>query len=183
MPRTTTPTLTRLRPEERVEVLTGLLQRHPDLRAEAEEASRRLLDRVDVDAVAARVTSLLDDLHPEDLAARCGRGRGGYVHEVDAATELVEDAIAPVEADVRRCIALGLADAAARTLLGLVDGLHRRLDAADGSVLAYAGPDTPIEFAGWAVDRARDAGIELDRDELEARCPAWTLTPQGLCRG
>jgi hypothetical protein len=102
------------------------------------------------------------------------------VHETKAAYELVEDAIASVREDLRRCIGLGLMDEAARTLLGLVDGLHRCLDAPDGSVLACAGPDTPAELAAWAVEQARRDGVELDADEFEARCPSWTLTPTGL---
>jgi multicomponent Na+:H+ antiporter subunit D len=48
------------------------------------------------------------------------------------------------------------------------------------SVLAYAGPDTPGELAAWLTRKALDAGIVLDRDEVEARCPDWTLLPDGL---
>jgi hypothetical protein len=176
----TTPTLQRLRPDERAEVLTILLRRHPELRAEAEAASLRLVRRVDPDAVAAHVVAQLEHLDLDDLAGRVGRVPGGYVHETEAASELVDDAIDSVRDDLRRHIALGLTDEAARTLLGLVDGLHRCLDAPDGSVLAYAGPDTPLELAAWEVDRARRDGVEPDADELETRCPSWGLTPDGL---
>lgn len=69
----------------------------------------------------------------------------------------------------------------ARTvLLGVVAGLHRCCDARDGTVLAYAGPDTPVEHAAWLVGEALGAGIELDPDEVESRCPDWILLPDGL---
>jgi hypothetical protein len=176
----TTPTLRRLRPEERGEVLSILLRRHPELRAEAEATSLRLVRRVDVDAVATRLAADLHHLDLDDLVARSGRVPGGYVHETDAAYELIDEAVDAVRDDLRRHLALGLTDEAARTLLGLLDGLHRCRDARDGSVLAYAGSDTPFELAAWEVERARRDGVELDAGEVESRCPSWSLTPDGL---
>jgi hypothetical protein len=42
------------------------------------------------------------------LGARVGRVRGrGYVHETDAAWELVEEAIEPFRSDIERRAALG----------------------------------------------------------------------------
>lgn len=105
---------------------------------------------------------------------------GGYVHETEAAYELIDQTVDTVRDDLRRHLALGLTEEAARTLLGLVDGLHRCRDARDGTVLAYAGPDTPLELAAWEVERARLEGVEVDPAELETRCPSWTLTPNGL---
>jgi hypothetical protein len=65
-------------------------------------------------------------------------------------------------------------------LVGIVGGLYRCRDARDGTVLAYAGPDTPGEHAAWLVRQTLDAGIDLDPDEVESRCPDWTLHPDGL---
>ena len=89
------------------------------------------------------------------------------------------EALAPFEEDLWRAAALDLRDVARKVLLGIVAGLYRCCDAPDGSVLAYAGPDTPGKHAAWLIRQALKAGIDLDVDELESRCPDWTIPMQG----
>lgn len=170
---TVTPAFDRLHDSEQAQVLHQLLDRHPHLRSEAEQASNALLRDVTVAAVADRVSERLTGLELADLAARAGRVPGGYVEPGEAATELVEQALVPVESDLHRCIDLGLRQTARRMLLGLVAGMHRCSNPPEGTVLAHAGPDTLTEHTRWLIDEMQQAGIELDADELEERCPQW----------
>jgi hypothetical protein len=177
---TATPALDRLRPQERAGLLSELLATHPELAEELEARALARIHDVDADVIARHLKERLDELPLTDLAARAGRQPGHYVHETDAANEIVAEALAPYEDDLWRAVALDLDDASRATLLGIVVGLHRCRDAPNATVLAYAGPDTPAEHAAWLVRQAHDVGIELHPDEVEARCPGWILLPSGL---
>lgn len=177
---TSTPALDRLRPHEQAALLPELLSAHPQLADLLEALAIARIRDVDADRVARELRSRLVELPLDELAARAGRHPGTYVHETDAAYELVVEAIATDEEDLWRAAALDLPDVARAILLGIVDGLGRCRNARDGSVLAYAGPDIPGELAAWLTRKALDGGIALDRDEVEARCPGWTLLPDGL---
>lgn len=171
-----TPVLDRLRADEQAHVLRELLRADPGLGPQAEQAAATLLRHVSAEDVADRVVLELDELGLDQLAARAGRVPGGYVEPTEAASELVVEALAPVEADLRRCIELEFLSAARQTLLGLLAGLHRRRSPRDGTVLAHAGEDMPLEHAEWLVDQAVRDGFELGADDLEAHCPDWQLT-------
>lgn len=170
---TLTPVLDRLRDGEQAQVLHELLGRHPQLHSEAEQVAIELLREVTVDAVTDRVTGRLTGLELADLGARAGRVPGGYVEPGEAASELVEGALASVESDLGRCIDLGLRQAARQILLGLITGMHRCSNPPEGTVLAHAGPDTLTEHTTWLVDQMQQAGLVLDVDELQERCPGW----------
>lgn len=171
-----TPALDRLGADEQAHVLRELLGAHPDLRPQAEQTAATLLRHVSTEEVADRVVLELDGIGLVQLAARTGRVPGGYVEPTDAACELVLEGLAPIEADLRRCIELGFRPAARQTLLGLLAGLHRRRSPRDGTVLAHAGEDVPLEHAAWLVDEAARDGLELSADDLESHCPDWQLT-------
>jgi len=161
-----------LDPVERAKVLMALIEEQAALLPEAERHARTLLEDTDPESVADEVADALQDIPLEDLAARAGRQPGhGYVHETEAAMWLVEEAVEPFVDDLRRRAGLGMQGAASRIALGVLAGLDRCQDAADGSVLAYAGPDTPAELADWVVSKAREAGLDLPPQELEAVWP------------
>jgi len=164
-----------LTPEERAAVLDELLAERPLLRARAEQAARRLLASVTVEDIAAAVSSALTGLALEDLAARAGRVRGrGYVHETDAAWELVHEVVDPFLADVRRREGLGLLGAAGGVATGIVAGLYDARDPEDGSVLAYAGPDSPCALADEVLREAGRLGVEIPDDAPVRWWPRWT---------
>lgn len=170
---TVTPAFDRLRGDERTQVLHELLGRHPELRSEVERMAVALLRDVTVDEVIDRVTEGLRGLDLADLAARAGRVPGGYIEPGEAASELVEESVVPVESDLRRCIDLGLQQEAKQMLLGLVVGLYQCSAPPEGTVLAHAGPDTLTEHASWLVDEMHRAGIALETAELDEHCPGW----------
>ena len=175
-----TPALDRLRPREQSDLLPELLARHPEIAETLETLALTRIRDVEADGTAGRLAARLRDLPLDELAARAGKHPGTYVHETDAAYEIVIEALAPFEEDLWRASDLQLGEVARTILAGIVAGLYRCHDARDGTVLAYAGPDTPGEHAAWLVRQALDAGIDLDPDEVESRCPDWTLHTDGL---
>jgi hypothetical protein len=132
-----TPVLDRLRPDEHARVLRELLRGHPELRLGAEQAATALLRQASADEVAGRVVIALGEFGLDDLAARSGRIPGGYVEPTEAACELVLDALAPIEAELRRCLELDLHAAARQTLLGL-------LAASTDAAHLGTGPSLPV---------------------------------------
>jgi len=94
------------------------------------------------------------------LDALAGRVRGrGHVHESEATWELVEKAIEPFRSDLDRRAALGLLDAAADLAVGIVAGFYWTRVAEEGTVLAYAGEDMPVDLASEVLDLAERLAV------------------------
>ncbi|MGH7822517.1 MAG: hypothetical protein ACREQ9_22375, partial [Candidatus Binatia bacterium] len=119
-------------------MLRSLLDRHPELGAEAEEIARATLTDVDVDAVAENVEQAVLDLDLDDLNSRAGRHSWGYVEPTEAAWELLGEAIEPFLEEMNRHIELAFEAAATRTCAGIVLGLYR------------CRGKTPDQVLGWA---------------------------------
>ncbi len=155
-------------------MLDALVAQRPDLAVEAEQLAGELLSSVSIDEIAAQVEVALIGIPLDALGSRSGRVRGrGYVHEVDAAWELVEEAVEPFRSDLRRRAALGLLDAAASLAVGLVAGLHLVREPEMGTVLAYAGEDAPCELASGVLDLAAKLGVEVPEDAANDHWPDW----------
>jgi hypothetical protein len=95
------------------------------------------------------------------------------VHEVDAACELVEEAIEPFRADLRRRASLGSSSAASSVAAGIVAGLYLVREPEAGTVLAYAGEDTPGQLADDVLRLAAGLGVEIPADAAEEHWPDW----------
>lgn len=165
-----------LDPTERGAVLADLLAERPDLREDVERLAAAHLTTISADMVAGDVEWQLESIGLEDLAGRAGRQPGrGYVHESEAAYELVQEALRPFVDDMLRRARLGMTEAAAELALGIIAGLYGCREAPDGTVLAYAGPDTPWVLADRVASEGRKAGVPLTLEALEDACPDWTL--------
>ena len=90
------------------------------------------------------------DLDIDDLDTRAGRHGWGYVEPADAAWELLEEAINPFLAEMKRHIEPGFEAAATATCAGIVMGLYRCRGKNSDQVLGWA-VDFPAETAGHAV--------------------------------
>ncbi len=165
-----------LTPAERGEVLGALLVAHPELAGEATRIASELLSSCSTEHVASEVQTALVSVPLDDLGARAGRVRGrGYVHETDAAWELVEEVIGLFRSDLERRAALGYPDAAASMAVGIVAGLYRVREPEMGTVLAYAGEDAPSELAASVIDRAGRLRVAIPDDAAETYWPCWDL--------
>ena len=160
---------------ERSEVLGLLLSAHPELQGEAERVAGALLLSVSVEQIATEVESALVGIPLDAFAARAGRVRGrGYVHETDAAWELVEEAMGPFRSDLERRAALGVTEAAARVAVGIITGLHRVREPEMGTVLANAGDEAPPELAASILDLAATLGVVIPDDAPGKHWSSWT---------
>lgn len=163
-----------LTPAERGEVFAGLLVSHPELKGDAEQIATELLSSTSIEEVASEVESALVSIPLDALAARAGRVQGrGYVHETDAAWELVEEAIESFRSDLDRRAALGLTDAATGLAAGIVAGLYRVRKPEMGTVLAYAGEDAPLELVADVLHLAATLAVSIPIDAAEAYWPDW----------
>ena len=171
--RPSTPALDQLTSDERGSLLDEVLVVHPELLVDAERLALARLSTIDADEVAESLEWALREADADPLAYRAGRVRGrGYVHENEAASEILEELLQPALDDLSRRASLGLLDAARQLALGLLRGLancHEDVD--DGTVLAYAGPDVTDDLA-WSVrDTLTKAGIDLPDEVLEDLSP------------
>ena len=170
--------LARLKPEEGAGVLRSLLERHPELVAEAEEIARATVTDVDADAVAEDAEDAILALDLDDLEARAGGKRWGYVEPSEAAWELLEEALEPFLTDMKRHIELSFEATATATCAGIVLGLYRCRGKSSDGALGWA-PDFPAETAGRAVATlARESGARHRRtwqlpDTIVDQVPAW----------
>ena len=165
-------------PGERGQVLAALVAERPELAVEAERLAAELLSAASIGEVADEVALALLSIPLDALGARAGRTRGrGYVHEVDAAWELVEEAIEPFRSDLERRATLGSVDAAATLAVGTVAGLYRVRSPKSGTVLAYAGEDAPIELAGGVLEFAARLGVEVPTGSADDHWPDWADLP------
>lgn len=169
-----TSTLGSLRPHEASVVLNVLLKSHPDLVTEAEGLAASVLGDITWESVCADVEAALRSLPLEALGERTGYHPGrGYLHECDAAGEIVEETLAPYLEDITRRLALGMTAPAHQVAAGVLAGLH----ACDGehggdSVLGYAGDmDNYAHPVITLLDKQR---TRLTDDLLDAACPNWS---------
>lgn len=148
-------------------MLRSLLERHPELVAEAEEIARATVTEVDPDAVAEDVEQAVLGLNIDDLETRAGRKSWGYVEPTEAAWDLLGEALDPFLAEMNRHIELGFEAAAVGTCSGIVLGLHRCRGKSSDQVLGWA-EDFLAETAGHAV-------ATLARESAARHRRAWRL--------
>jgi hypothetical protein len=161
--------------EERSTVLTKLLVDHPELSEETEHRAVALLSSPSVDEIAANLELALKGIPLENLGTRVGRVPGrGYVHETDAAWELVEEALQPFLTDLERRAGAGLDEAATSVATAIVAGLYRVREPEMGSVLAYAGEDAPIELATQVIATIERRCGSLAEGTGDEHWPRWS---------
>jgi len=164
-----------LPPGERSEVLGVLLSAHPELQGEVERMASAMLLSVSVQQIASEVESALVGIPVDSLAARAGRVRGrGYVHESEAAWELLEEAVGPFRSDCERRAAPGVDKAATSEAVGIVVGLHRVREPEMGTVMAYASDDAAPELAVSVLDLSATLGVVIPDEAPGTYWSSWS---------
>jgi hypothetical protein len=152
---TATGLLDRLAANELATVLHTLLQRHGELRSEAEEIAVAVASSPSVENIADDVFASVTGLDMDDLNGRAGAHSWGYVEPSEAAQELLEGAVEPQFQDMKRRMDLGLGPAAEAVCAGIVLGLYRARREKSGELLNWA-PDFPAEHAGFVMEEYLD---------------------------
>jgi hypothetical protein len=135
---------------EAASVLRKLLDRHSELRSEAEAIATGMLTEISPFSVADEVEDALLQFDYDDLNGRAGRHSWGYVEPSEAAGELLEEALEPFVNDMTRHLEMGLEDQAAQFCQGILLGLYRVRDGGENDILNWA-PDFPSEAAANAL--------------------------------
>jgi|SRR6266542_1715544 len=142
--------LDKLDEAEGASVLRKLLDRHSELRNEAEAIAREMLAGISPSSVADEIEDALLQFDYDDLNGRAGRHSWGYVEPSEAAGELLEEALEPFINDLKRYLDAGLEDDADRFCQGILLGLYRVRDS-ENDILNWV-PDFPGEAAGNALE-------------------------------
>jgi hypothetical protein len=167
--------LTSLSLGEKGELLDRLLTIEPQLRAQVEQLAHDRLAAEDRDSVAVRVEDALTGHGIEELSSRAGRQPGrGYVHESEAAGEILDEALQPFLDDMHRRAKLGMTTAAADLAVGVLCGLYEIRDSRSDTLLEYA-PDYAINRADYVIQQCAKAGITLPVDDLLDLVPEWSM--------
>ena len=83
-------------------ILNALAQQDEKIKTTIEKTAMEILSVVDVDEIAATVQGELELLQVEDVWARAGANREGFVEPGDVAWEMFEEALSPFRDDVEK---------------------------------------------------------------------------------
>jgi hypothetical protein len=166
--------LAALTADEKATVFDELLAIRPDLRELAETHAARRLSSADRFAVAEAVEYALLSRDFTELGGRAGYQPGqGYVHPVEAASEILDEELEPFRHDLERRATLGTTTAAVELGVGILLGLYRCRDAGSETLLEYS-PDYASERAADVLEQCRKLGVELPAAELFDLLPEWS---------
>jgi hypothetical protein len=165
--------LKELTAQEKADLLDRLLAVQPQLRSQVEALAVERMASDDQAETAEEVECALRYLGIDELSGRAGYRPGqGYVHECEAADEILDEALEPFLTDLDRRARLGLTTAATRLAVGILAGLYRCRDGGGETLLEYS-PDFAGERAADVVNRCREHGIALPVAELLDLTPDW----------
>jgi len=146
---------------EQVVVLWRLLDRHPELRAEADQLVLTVLEAVERSDVADDVSTALESVSTAVVGAHSGRQRGrGYVEASDAAWELLAAAVDPFVVRLRQLVDLGLRDAATEAGAGVVLGLSQA--SGDDGCAIYFEPDFVTEKGAEVLADMEELSLDVE---------------------
>ncbi|MFO1500659.1 MAG: hypothetical protein U1G07_20125 [Verrucomicrobiota bacterium] len=113
-----------------------LLEKHPQLRPEAEQFATSFVSSASTEDIAGDVQVRITSIDLDALNGRAGKHSWGYVEPGDAAVELLEESIDDLQDDMKRKAELGLLAAAQIVCIGIVEG--------------FIALGTPIRTGLWA---------------------------------
>jgi len=143
--------LDKLENAEAATVLKRLVTEHPELRAEAGAMARAVLGEASFLGVAGEVESAILLLDYDDLNSRVGSHSWGYVEPAEAAWELLEEAVEPLVADMKRRVEMGLEEEGREICEGILLGLYRVREGGGSDILGWA-EDFPAETAAGVLE-------------------------------
>jgi hypothetical protein len=164
-----------LKTQEQAQVLATLLRTHPELAAEAEWVATTLLSTPSRDEVSSELRKTLAGYEFADMDAE----DVGVCDPEDACAYLVDKALDPYLAEIRRRAGLGLVNAAHGIASGVLTSLYdlRLYEHSDEHVLGGAG--RLADYGRRVTALLDDLGIPLPQEMLIEACPTWAFAVLG----
>ena len=158
-------------------ILNALAQQDEKIKTTIEKTAMEILSVVDVDEVAAKVQGELELLQVEDVWARAGANREGFVEPGDVAWEMFEEALSPFRDDVEKYKKLSMPKEAALYCLGVLKGIYA-FDKDSKTQYKEWAVDAPSEYFAFILEdwRALYKGtipMVSMKAFLETNCPDW----------
>lgn len=171
--------LTKLTPEEALEILTRLANKNPGILKEIEKEAEHLLKKIDLNKIADDVFSDLNAIDVDDLFARSGPKRGGYSAPEDQAVEMMEETLEPYNSNVMRLLNLGMHQEAKTYCMGVLKGIYQ-YDQDAGSDFKEWCEDVSAECFGYLLSEWKKKTKNLtDLEEMnkfiKSECADWSV--------
>lgn len=169
--------------EEARQILQILAREDANLAARIVEMTSRSLKQIDPEEIADSVFTDLEGLEVEEVWARSGKTRNGYVDPDEAADSMIEEIFQPYLDEMDKCQQLGLAEQSLNLCMGLVLGLYNFEILSDSKFKEWAG-DLPMVYAKIAISNwKKGAPSPEDLAEMKAFIQeekiGWLLLDQG----
>lgn len=172
--------LEKLRTEEAAAVLNHLLNKHPELKSEAEGFATQMISAASIEDVAEEIRLEITSIDLEALNGRAGSHSWGYVEPSEAAAELLAEAVEDRVEEMKRSLELEFLAPAEALCVGIVQGLYQARTVESDGALGWA-VDFPAEEAGFVVKEflkgcrasSREAAKANLMRALTERTPEW----------
>ena len=167
-------------------ILNALAQRDEKIKTTIEKIAVDILSAVNVDEIAANVQRALEWLQVEDVWARAGANREGYVEPGDVAWEMFEEALRPFRDDVVKYKKLSMPKEAALYCLGILKGICA-FDKDSKTQYKEWAADAPGEYFAFILEdwkmlyKGKIPMVSM-KDFLEINCPDWVKWSVKLLR-
>jgi len=158
-------------------ILNILAQRDEQIKTTIEKTAVEILSTIDVDEIAAEVQMELEFLQVEDVWARAGATRDGYVDPGDAAWEMFEEALRPFREEVEKYKKLSMLKEAAFFCRGILKGIYE-FDKHSTTQYKEWAVDAPGEYFAYIMDDWRELykgklPMVSMNNFLKTSCPDW----------
>jgi hypothetical protein len=138
-----------LSPYEAKSILRVLCD-HEDIAKEINDLATATLKNVDADDIAEKIYSDLNCLDEDELFARSGRTRYGYVEPFDVAHEMMEDAVAPYLQKQEEYAKMKMWKEEKIYAIGIIKGLLKYNEEGSSYFLEWS-PDSMTELAQYYI--------------------------------
>ncbi|MEI7849170.1 MAG: hypothetical protein WCK35_25455 [Chloroflexota bacterium] len=154
--------------DEARQILQILAREDANLAARIVEMTRRSLKQIDPEEIADSVFTDFIGLEVEEVWARSGKTRNGYVDPGEAADSMIDEIFQPYWDEMDKCQQLGLAEQSLKLCMGLLLGLYNFAILSDSKFKEWAG-DLPMQYAQIALSNwKKGAPSSQDLSEMKA---------------
>jgi hypothetical protein len=135
-----------MEPAEALEILKSLSKSDSNIKNQINELFVDQIEEVDRESIAADLLSDLDFIDIEDVWDTSGVARNGCTDPVDAAWEVMEEAVEPYIKEMERYHSLKMFSEEMHYCMGLISALHEFENESDSEFKDQA-PDAPLSIA------------------------------------